>query len=69
MGYIYTLNRISDDLSFWVCEKRGTCKARIHTRNDQACDSIGNSASSYTYALTRLCTDAKGLNKNERDNI
>ena len=34
MGYIYTLNRVSDDLSFWVCEKRGTCKARVHTRND-----------------------------------
>ena len=34
MGYIYTLNRVSDDLSFWACEKRSTCKARIHTRND-----------------------------------
>ena len=34
MGYIYTLNRVSDGPSLWVCEKRGTCKARIHTRND-----------------------------------
>ena len=34
MGYIYTLNRVTDGLSYWVCEKRGTCKARIHTRED-----------------------------------
>ena len=30
----YTLNRVSNDLSLWVCEKRGTCKGRVHTRND-----------------------------------
>ena len=34
MGYIYTLNRVSDDILYWACEKRGTCKTRIHTRND-----------------------------------
>ena len=34
MGYIYTLNRVTDGLSYWVCEKRGTCKARIHARED-----------------------------------
>ena len=33
-GYIYTLNRVSDELSYWVCENRGICKARIHTSND-----------------------------------
>ena len=33
-GYIYTLNRISDEVSYWVSEKRGICKARIHTIND-----------------------------------
>ena len=33
-GYIYTLNRISDEVSYWVCEKRGICKARIHTIKD-----------------------------------
>ena len=32
--YIYTLNSISDEVSYWVCEKRGICKARIHTIND-----------------------------------
>ena len=34
MGYIYTLNRLSDDSSYWVCEKRGACEARIQKRND-----------------------------------
>ena len=34
-GFIYTLNRKSHDVEYWVCEKRGTCKARLHTRNDQ----------------------------------
>ena len=33
-GYIYTLNRIPGEVSYWVCEKRGICKARIHTIND-----------------------------------
>ena len=30
-GFIYTLNRLSTDTEYWVCEKRGVCKARMHT--------------------------------------
>ena len=33
-GFIYTLNRYSNDIEYWVCEKRGVCKARIHTRSN-----------------------------------
>ena len=35
-GFIYTLNRKSYNVEYWVCEKRGTCKARLHTRSGQA---------------------------------
>ena len=28
---IYTLVRPVDDVKQWTCEKRGVCKARIHT--------------------------------------
>ena len=28
-GFIYTLNRKSHDIEYWVCEKRGICIA-IH---------------------------------------
>ena len=34
-GFIYTLNRKSHDVEYWVCEKRGICKARLHTHNNQ----------------------------------
>ena len=34
-GFIYTLNRKSHDIEYWVCEKRGICKARLHTNNNQ----------------------------------
>ena len=30
-GFLYTLNKCSSQLSHWVCEKRGTCKARLTT--------------------------------------
>ena len=33
-GYIYTLNRVANGIEYWVCEKRGSCKARIHTSNN-----------------------------------
>ena len=26
-GFIYTLNKSTNQLKHWVCEKRGTCKA------------------------------------------
>lgn len=32
-GFIYTLNKSSPQLSHWVCENRGTCKARISTND------------------------------------
>ena len=28
-GYIYTLNKSTTQVKHWVCEKRGTCKARV----------------------------------------
>ena len=33
--FFYTLNRKSHDVEYWVCEKRGICKARLHTHNNQ----------------------------------
>ena len=33
-GFIYNLNRINGEVYYWVCEKRGKCKARINTLND-----------------------------------
>ena len=33
-GLIYSLNRTSGDVLYWVCELRGKCNARINTRND-----------------------------------
>ena len=32
-GFLYTLNKTSSQLSHWVCEKRGTCKARLSTND------------------------------------
>ena len=32
-GYIYSLNRTSGDIQYWVCELRGKCTARIDTNN------------------------------------
>ena len=33
-GYFYSLHRASGDTLQWVCEKRGTCNARLHTIHD-----------------------------------
>ena len=33
-GFIYTLNKSTNQFKHWVCEKRGTCKARITTNFD-----------------------------------
>ena len=33
-GFIYTLNRSVNGKEHWVREKRGICKARIQTMND-----------------------------------
>ena len=33
-GFAYTLVRSVDDIKQWTCEKRGVCKARIHTRDN-----------------------------------
>ena len=33
-GFLYNLNRINGEVYYWVCEKRGKCKARINTLND-----------------------------------
>ena len=33
-GFIYTPNKSTNQLKHWVCEKRGTCKARITTNFD-----------------------------------
>ena len=33
-GFIYTLSRMSIDVEYWVCEKRGVCNSRIHTRSN-----------------------------------
>ena len=30
-GFIYTLAQSTNDIQQWVCEKRGVCKARIHS--------------------------------------
>ena len=51
-GYIYTLNRVSDEVSYWVCEKRGICKARIHTSNDIIVkpDQVSEIEQSHTHA-------------------
>ena len=32
-GFVYTLARSTGDIQQWVCEKRGVCKARMHSRN------------------------------------
>ena len=33
-GFAYTLTKSSVDVQQWVCEKRGVCKARLHTKNN-----------------------------------
>ena len=30
-GFLNTLNKCYSQISHWVCEKRGTCKARLTT--------------------------------------
>ena len=30
-GYVYDRQRIIGDTTHWQCEKRGLCKARLHT--------------------------------------
>ena len=32
-GYVYQKERISGEKIIWKCERRGRCKARIHTHN------------------------------------
>ena len=43
-GFIYTLNRSTEEFQHWVCEKRGQCNARLTTRSDlvvmKPCDTI-----------------------------
>ena len=43
-GFLYTLNRSTEEFQHWVCEKRGQCKARLTTRSDlvvvKPCDMI-----------------------------
>lgn len=37
-GFIYVFDALSkndDEIRFWRCERRGTCKARIHTKNGE----------------------------------
>ena len=34
-GFINTLNRFAKGIEYWVCEKRGSCKARLHTINNE----------------------------------
>ena len=31
-GYIYDKQRIHGELTHWQCEKKGVCKARLHTK-------------------------------------
>ena len=31
-GYIYGMQRRAGDVTHWLCEQRGICKARIHTK-------------------------------------
>ena len=33
-GFVYTLTKSSSEVQQWVCEMRGMCKARMHTRGD-----------------------------------
>eukprot|EP00800_Vazella_pourtalesii_P023091 TRINITY_DN9221_c0_g1_i1.p1 TRINITY_DN9221_c0_g1~~TRINITY_DN9221_c0_g1_i1.p1 ORF type:complete len:146 (+),score=0.09 TRINITY_DN9221_c0_g1_i1:148-585(+) len=33
-GFIYTLNRSTEEFHHWVCEKRGQCNARLTTSNN-----------------------------------
>ena len=33
-GFFYSLHHVSGDTLQWVCEKLGTCKARLHTIHD-----------------------------------
>ena len=33
-GFAYTLTKSSVDVQQWVCEKRGVCKSRLHTKNN-----------------------------------
>ena len=35
-GFIYTLNRATEESQHWVCEKRGQCKARLTTSQELA---------------------------------
>ena len=39
-GFVYPLVRSVDEVKQWTCEKRGVCKARIHTRNNQVIQPI-----------------------------
>ena len=32
-GFVYTFARSTGDIQQWVCDKRGVCKARMHSRN------------------------------------
>ena len=31
-GYIYGMQRRAGDVTHWLCEQRGICKARVHTK-------------------------------------
>ena len=33
-GFIYTMNKSTNELQHWVCEKRGHCKARVTTNTN-----------------------------------
>ncbi|KAI6646922.1 hypothetical protein LOD99_9114 [Oopsacas minuta] len=72
-GFTYTLNRKSHNIEYWVCEKRGICKARLHTSNNQVVKptdpSIIPSEHSHSSDITRVemlrgYTNLKGIARN-----
>ena len=65
-GFVYTLTKSSSEVQQWVCEMRGVCKARMHTRGDVIIKPtvLNNIYSSHTHGSDPVRIDMlKGYNK------
>ena len=65
-GFVYTLTKSSSEVQQWVCEMRGMCKARVHTRGDVIIKPtlLNDIHSSHTHGSDPVRIDMlKGYNK------
>ena len=66
-GFIYNKQRIIGEITNWQCERKGVCKARLHTKGSE----IGKRTGEHLHGLDTLgvnCLEIKaGIKRKARD--